>query len=184
LGIANPVYYDYGPSGNVVYRNNDVYVNGNPVGTADAYAQSATALANASPATPATNDQPGDWLPLGSFALLKPNGDDKPSQTLQLAMNKTGGISGVLFDLMKDTSTPIRGSLDRKTQRIAFDLGDKSGLVAETGIYNLTKDETTLLVHKANEKPQTYTLVRFQSPPTDRKDNGKEKDKDSGSSSK
>lgn len=170
LGLAAPLYYEYGPGGNVVYRNGEVYVDGGLVGTTDAYAKSAIALANASPATEAANDQAGEWLPLGTFAVLRPDGDTTPSQTLQLAMDKNGSISGVLFNLSEETSTPIHGSLDRATQRVAFGLGDGSGLVAETGIYNLTKDEVTLLVHKEGEKPQTYTLVRFDSPPTDTKD--------------
>jgi hypothetical protein len=169
LSLAAPIYYEYGPNGNVVYRNDEVYVNGGSAGTTDAYTKSAIALAN-SGATTASDDQPSEWLPLGTFAVLQHDGDNKPSQTLQLAMDKNGNISGVLFDLTKDTSTPVRGSLDRKTQRVAFDLGAKSGLVAETGIYNLTKDKVALLVHKGNEKPQTYTLVRFQSPPTDAKE--------------
>jgi hypothetical protein len=153
-----------------VYRNNEVYVNGGLAGTVDAYTKSVTALADAGSATDAASDQPGQWLPLGTFAVLRPDGDNKPSQTLQLAMDKNGNVSGVLFDLQNDTSTPIHGSLDRATQRVAFDLGANSGLVAETGVYNLTKDEVTLLVHKGNEKPQTYTLVRFQTPPTDAKE--------------
>lgn len=147
-----------------------MYVNDGLVGTADAYAKSVIALANTSPATDSTDEQPDEWLPLGTFAVLRDDGDNTPSQTLQLAMNKNGSISGVLFDLSKDTSTPIRGSLDRSTQRVAFDLGAKSGLVAETGIYNLTKDRVALLVHKGSEKPQTYTLVRFQTLPAEVKE--------------
>jgi hypothetical protein len=165
-GLGDPVYYDYGPGGNVVYRDNEVYVNGGLAGTTDAYTQSATALANVAPAADTANSQAAQWLPLGSFAILRPDGDSKPWQTLQLAVDKNGTVSGVLFDLPKDTSTPIHGSLDRGTQRVAFDLGAKSGLVAETGLYNLTKDKLTLLVHKGSEKPQTYTLLRFQTPPT------------------
>jgi hypothetical protein len=168
-GLAAPIYYDYGPGGNVVYRNNEVYVNGAPAGTTDAYTKSVVALANATPATDAKNNQPNDWLSLGTFAVLQKGDGKKPSQTLQLAVDKNGSVSGVLFDLLKDTSTPIRGALDRATQRVAFDLGAKSGLVAETGLYNLTKDKVSLLVHKGSEKPQTYTLVRFQSPPDDTK---------------
>jgi hypothetical protein len=164
-GLAAPIYYDYGPGGNVVYRNHNVYVNGALYGTTDTYTNSVLALAKASPAANATGDQPGDWLPLGTFAVLRSDGDTTPSLTLQLALDKSGSISGVLFDLPKGTSTPVRGALDRATQRVAFDLGAQSGLVAETGIYNLTQDTVTLLVHKGNQQPQTYTLVRFQSPP-------------------
>ena len=171
-GFTTPVYYDYCPQGNVVYRNGNVYVNNNLVGTTDAYTQSAIALANASPATDAAYDQVDTWLPLGTFAVLPKNGDTTPSRTLQLAIHKNGNISGVLFDLLKGKATPVRGSLDRATQRVAFDLGANSGLVAETGIFNLTKDEVSLLVHKENAEPEVYTLVRFETPPTDKKETG------------
>lgn len=166
-GLAAPIYYDYGPRGNVVYRDHQVYVNGALAGTSGAYANSAVALATAGPVggVGADQDQPGDWLPLGTFAVLRNADDAQPSLTLQLAVNKSGGISGVLFDLRSDTSAAVRGSVDRATQRVAFDLGAKSGLVAETGFYNLTRDTLTLLVHKGSAEPQTYTLIRFRSPP-------------------
>jgi hypothetical protein len=171
------VYYDYGPTGNVAYRDNRVYVNNAPVGDAVAYEQSVFALANATPttvatsnATPttvATSNQPDEWLPLGTFAVLPPNGDNAPSQTLQLAVNKDGGVSGVLFDLPNGTTTLIHGSVDRPTQRVAFTLGTDSKKVAETGLYNLTKTEVSLLVHTKDAKPQVYTLVHLKTPPTD-----------------
>ena len=34
----------------------------------------------------------------------------------------------------------------------------------EAGIANLTKDETTMLVHFAKDKAQQFTLVRIQKP--------------------
>ena len=36
---SQPIYYDYGPGGNVVYENNLVYVNGEEVGIAEDFAQ-------------------------------------------------------------------------------------------------------------------------------------------------
>jgi hypothetical protein len=158
-----------------VYRDNKVYVNDTVVSDANAYDQSVFALADATPTTVATSDQPDKWLPLGTFAVLPPNADDKtPSQTLQLAVNKEGSVSGMLFNLSNDTSTPIHGSVDRSTQRVAFTLGTDSTIVAETGLYNLTKNDVSLLVHNQKEKPQVYTLVHLKTPPkdaTDSKDN-------------
>jgi hypothetical protein len=146
-------------------------VNDTLVGNADAYNQSVFVLADATPKTKTTSNQPEEWLPLGTFAVVPPNDDDKtPSQTLQLAVNKDGSVSGSLFDLSKDTTTPIHGSVDRSTQRVAFTLGVDSTEVAETGLYNLTKNEVSLLVHKKDEKPQVYTLVHLKTPPKDAKD--------------
>ena len=169
------MYYDYGPTGNVVYRDKKVYVNNTLVGDAAAYDRSVFALADASPTTEATSNRPDEWLPLGTFAVLPPNGDDNtPSQTMQLAMNKQGGVSGVLFDLSSNTTTPIHGSLDRSTQRVAFTLGTDSAQVAETGLYNLTKNEVSLLVHKQDAKTQVYTLVHLKTPPEDTKKGDKD----------
>jgi hypothetical protein len=172
LGLAAPVYYEYGPGGNVVYRDNEVYLNGTRVGSADGYSKSALALASTDVAAETSKESKGqsDWLPLGTFALLRQGADNKPSQTLQLALDKSGNVSGVLFDLPRGTSTPIQGSVERATQRVAFNLGAKSGLAAETSLYNFTGDSVPLLVHKENGKPQHYTLVRFQSPPVDSQD--------------
>ena len=181
-GLAAPFYYDYGPTGNVVYRDSQVYVNDTLVGDAAAYNRSVFALADATPATEATSKQPDEWLPLGAFAVLPPNDDgNTPSQTLQLAVNKTGSVSGVLFDLSNDTTTPIHGSVDRSTQRVAFTLGSDSTKVAETGLYNLTQNEVSLLVHKQDEKTQVYTLVHLKTPPQDAKD-GKDNRDDQDSS--
>ncbi|MFO0970622.1 MAG: hypothetical protein U0793_34215 [Gemmataceae bacterium] len=53
-----PVYYDYGT--NIVYENNNVYVNGTDAGTAVDYAQQATTIADATAKywTPTTVEQP------------------------------------------------------------------------------------------------------------------------------
>jgi hypothetical protein len=168
-GWSNPVYYDYGPAGNVVYRSDNVYVDGKPAGTAAGYTKSALALASASPSRESTANTAA-WLPLGTFALSQQGGDGKSSQTLQLAVNKSGTISGELTDATKNTSVPVHGSVDRTTQRAAFALGDKSGLVAETGIYNLTLDKAGLLVHQDGGKPQHVTLTRVKAPTGDPKD--------------
>lgn len=166
-GPIEPAYYEYGPGGNVVYKNEDVYVNGNRANTAGEYAKSAGMLAGAAPSSESLNNE-ADWLPLGTFALSQQGSGDKSSQVLQLAVNKSGVISGNLNDLTNDTSVPIHGSVDQATQRAAFVLDKKSGRIAETGIYNLTRDKATLLVHQGSEKPQHYSLTRLQSPAADK----------------
>jgi hypothetical protein len=79
-------------------------------------------LASVNTSNESPRDQ-ADWLPLGTFSLSRPGGNDQPSQTLQLAMNKSGAIAGSLFDLTNDTFVPIHGSVDHATQRVAFVLG-------------------------------------------------------------
>src|SRR5690606_20713972 len=55
-GWTSPVYYDYGPGGNVIYQDNSVYVNGENVGTQEAYAESAVDLATVDPDTMQTDN--------------------------------------------------------------------------------------------------------------------------------
>ena len=67
---AGPVYYDYGKT--ITYENDDAYVNGENVGTAQQYYDQAVNLAS----TGAASDPPSssdDWLPLGVFALTRPH---------------------------------------------------------------------------------------------------------------
>jgi hypothetical protein len=162
-GWKEPLYYDYGPQGNVAYRSGNVYVNGTLVGSDVDYRNSAIALAgSASP-----SQESADWLPLGSFALAKADDPTEPSQTLQLAVNKEGAISGVLFNLANDTAASVTGAVDRKTQRAAFFLDAQSGTVAETAIHNLTRDKASLLVHYRDGNTEHYTLHRLESPPID-----------------
>jgi hypothetical protein len=166
---AQPVYYDYG--NNVVYENNNVYVNDQPVGTAEQYYDSAAQLA----ATGATAEDPAaapadnsgangdDWLPLGVFALTKSN-EASGNLTLQLAVNKQGIIRGNYTDSTAGTTEQIQGSVDKQTQRVAFTIGDNKDDVVETGIYNLTKDEAPVLIHFGKDRTEQWLLVRLKQP--------------------
>lgn len=154
-----PVYYDYG--NNVVYEENNVYVNGESAGTAEEYYGQAANLA----ATGAKAETPsdGDWLPLGVFALTKP-GQTKSDVTIQLAVNKEGIIRGNYTDTATNQTQRIQGSVDKQTQRVAFTVGENKSGVVETGLYNLTKDESPCLIHFGSERTEQWLLVRLQKP--------------------
>jgi hypothetical protein len=156
---AEPVIYDYGT--NVVYEDNRVYYNGEPVASADEYAAQALTLAAAGEAAkPAENDE---WQSLGVFALVQ--GDEKEANNLfQLAINKDGMIRGNYYATLTDTIVPISGSVDKKTQRAAWIVGDKKDTVYETGVGNLSQPETSLLIHIGKERTQQWTLVRLEAP--------------------
>lgn len=184
-GWNEPNYYDYGSDGDVYYQGDTVYVNQQPV-PADQYALEAQQLAasgaaqlEAEPASqPATSEpstvpaqdaaaQPGkemEWLPLGTFALSTSADEKTPTRMMQLAVNKQGVINGTLFNTQTKKELPIMGAVDRKTQRASWYAGDKSDIVAETGIYNLTKDETSVLVHFGPDRTEEYLLVRLDPP--------------------
>jgi hypothetical protein len=159
-----PVNYDYGSS--VVYQDDGVYVNGDNVGTAEQYAQQATTLADNGKQAPAPKDE--EWVPLGIFAMVQ--GEETTSNNIfQLAINKDGVIRGNYYNALTDTTEPVYGSVDKKTQRAAWMVGEKKTPVYEAGISNLTEDHTTMMVHYGKNKSQQFTLFRIN------KDEQKEK---------
>lgn len=169
--VGEPIYYDYGDDGNVVYQDGNVYVNGENVGTAAEYAQSAASLATVDPpADPQQNEQ-AQWLPLGNFYVSTSEHDADPSRVMQLAVNKQGIISGMIYNETTDKSLPIQGRVDKQTQRVAFRIGSNDHVVCETGLYDLTKDEAPLLVHFGSDRTEQYLLVRMQKPADNGTDN-------------
>ena len=154
-----PAYYDYG--NNIVYQNNNVYYDGQEVCTAQQYAQSATTLADqGQQADPPTTDQ---WQPLGVFSLVQGN-ETTSNNLFQLALDKNGIIRGNYYDGLMDTTTPVYGSVDKKNQRAAWTIGKKNDRIFETGIYNLTKSESPVLVHFGTDRTQQWLLVRVDQP--------------------
>ena len=54
--------------------------------------------------------------------------------------------------------------IDKKTQRVAWVVEDKKNIIFDTGLYNLTKDETPVLVHMGKDKTEQWLLVRLKQP--------------------
>lgn len=156
-GDAEPTYYDYG--NNVTYQGDSVYVDGQPIGTSDEYYQQAQALAGAGEGAAAGDDQ--QWMPLGVFAMTNDPQSDAHT-VLQLAVNKQGIIRGNYTNTTSNETKPVQGSVDKKSQRAAWTIGDKKQNVMETGIYNLTKDDVPALVHIGKDKTEQVLLVRLK----------------------
>jgi len=163
-GWNTPYYYGYGPGGNIVYNNGTVYMDDVPIATAADYAASAATLAEVP--TPANPDQPTQWLPLGTFVLSENEADKDPARVVQLAVDKDGIISGTMYNKTTKQTFPIQGRVDKETQRVAFTIGDAKDVVFETGIYNLTQQQTPILAH-GDGREETYLLVRLQQPNAD-----------------
>ncbi|MFN9984118.1 MAG: protocadherin, partial [Pirellula sp.] len=81
--------------------------------------------------------------------------------TMQLAVNKQGILRGNYTDTATDKTQVIQGSVDKKTQRAAFTVGDNKDNVIETGVYNLTKDEAPALIHFGKDRTEQWLLVRL-----------------------
>jgi hypothetical protein len=159
---SRPIYYSYGSGGTVYYENNVVYVNGQEYGPAEQYYQEATQLATSVPETTEKQEAETQWLPLGVFALTA-EGVNVSSMYLQLAVSKDGVIAGTFYNESTGVTHPVEGMVDDKTQRAVWKAADgtNSDLVMECGIYNLTQDQTPVLVHFGPEQTQTALLVRL-----------------------
>src|SRR5439155_17436128 len=132
-----------------------------PIATAADYAASAAAIAEVP--TPANPDQPTQWLALGTFALSESETDKDPSRILQLAVDKDGIVSGSMVNKTTNQLYAVQGRVDKETQRVAFTIGDAKDVVFETGIYNLTQQQTPVLVH-GDGREEVYLLLRLELP--------------------
>jgi hypothetical protein len=161
---AEPVYYDYGQGGNVVYNDNSVYINGDQVATTTEFAQSAAELATVPP--PATEEEAEkiEWMPLGTFAVSAGEKDVDPNRIVQLAISKAGIVSGTLYNTETDKTQSVQGQVDKDTQRVAFRIGESEDIVVESGLYNLTQEQAPLLVHFGPDKVENWLLVRLEDP--------------------
>jgi hypothetical protein len=162
---SQPVFYDYGAGGNITYQNNNVYLNGQQLGTAREFAETAATLATVPPPESEEQAAEAEWLPLGTFALTTDKQDTEPNRILQLAVDKQGIISGTMYNTQSEESQAIQGSVDKETQRVAFRFGENENVVAETGLFNLTQNEAPVLMHFGPDWNETYLLVRLEAPP-------------------
>ena len=161
---AQPVYYDYGQGGNVVYNNNSVYINGDQVATTTEFAQSAAELATVPPPASEEEAEQVEWMPLGTFAVSAGEKDVDPNRIVQLAISKTGIVSGTLYNTQTDQTQSVQGQVDKDTQRVAFRIGESEDIVVESGLYNLTQEQAPLLVHFGPDKVENWLLVRLEDP--------------------
>jgi hypothetical protein len=159
---GSEVYYDYGQGGNVYYQDDTVYV-GQTAVPAEQYAQQAETLATSAP-TPA-DPNAMEWLPLGVFALTQDgNPDAVPNMFLQLAVSKEGIIAGTYQNKSTGQTESVEGMVDQKNQRAAWTIVGKNTPIMETGIGNLTKNETRVLAHFADGQTQQWLMIHIENP--------------------
>jgi hypothetical protein len=156
---AEPIYYDYGSS--VVYQDDTVYISGTPVGTTEQYAEQAIVIADTGRQAEASKEE--EWLSLGVFAMIQGERTDS-NDLFQLAVNKAGTIRGNFYNVLSDTVVPVYGAVDKNTQRAAWTVGDKKEPIYEAGFANLTKPETTMMVHFGKGRSQQWSLIRVEQP--------------------
>jgi hypothetical protein len=180
---AQPMYYNYGS--NVAYTDGTVYVDQQPVASADSYITQAMSLAQAgidalstvaqtnATAASAAASQPSaappaytgpEWMPLGVFAV-SPDEKTEPTIFLQLALTKDGVIGGTYENTANNSSKNVAGKVDKSTQRAAWAVtDDNQEMVMEAGIFNLTQPQAPVLIHWGKDKTQTWLMVRMDPP--------------------
>jgi hypothetical protein len=93
-----------------------------------------------------------------------PAGEKSSKMTFQLAVNKDGIVRGNYFNTGDNNVQQVQGAVDKQTQRVTWVVVDRKNIVFDTGLYNLTKDESTMLVHEGKDKTQQWTLVQLKQP--------------------
>ena len=154
-----PVSYQYGDGG-IYVENGNVYIGEDPIASEEEYYNQAVTIADNYSAVDNPEDA-DDWMPLGVFAVVTP-GQTKSDLTLQLALNKDGMIRGNLSVGLTDEVIQVKGSVDKETQRVAFKLVGKEDILIEAGLYNLTEDVLTVMVHRGDNRQEERGLIRLQ----------------------
>ncbi|MEZ6047509.1 MAG: hypothetical protein R3C11_18405 [Planctomycetaceae bacterium] len=154
--VSDPYAYNYGSS--VYTEGGSVYYEGEPVATTEEYAEQAQEIAAARPETAPENIE---WMPLGMY-VVKTSADTPSQMILQLSVSQEGYLIGTWFNQTTESAIPIEGSVNKSTQRAAWKLADGvSPMVMETGLYDLTQNETVVLVHFGTERTEEWLLVRL-----------------------
>lgn len=158
-----PVPYDYG--NNITYQNDTVYYGSQPMGSSVAYYQEAQTLAESPPILSGKKNQSSatDWKPLGVYSLVQGE-QSNTNMMFQLAVNKDGIIKGNYYNALTDETKPVSGAVDKKNMRAAWIIGDNKNVVYDTGLSNLLKEQSPILVHLGKDKTEQWTLVKLQQP--------------------
>ena len=162
-GVANsqPAYINYGD--NCYYEGDTVYYEGQAVASAEEYADQAQTIASS---VPEVEPEQVEWLPLGIFALTEDGESDGPEPTifLQLAISKEGIIAGTMQNTATGNAAEVQGTIDQMSQRAAWGLVDRDWPIMETGLYNLTNDDASALLHFEDGQTQQWLMVRLEEP--------------------
>jgi len=169
FGWNRPRYWAYGPDANIYCQDDYVYYDGDRYLPVSDYYQQIYDLAHS---VPKINDQEAqnmDWAPLGVFAVARDDQQsDESDRTIQLAVNKEGVLSGTFYDAKNGQAHPLTGMVDDHTQRAAWAFADdeQPKSVFETSIFNLTKPESTMMVHFGPRENDTevWHLIRIERP--------------------
>ena len=159
-------YYDYGSGGSSYYDGTTVMADGEAI-PVNEYAQQAEDIALSLPdaETDSSDTVDEDWLPLGVFAIAQEGKQSvTPTMFMQLAIRNDGVVAGTYQNKESGETAALEGMVDQNSQRVAWTFSGKSSPIIETGIQNLTMNETQILVHFGEGRTETYLMVRVENP--------------------
>lgn len=172
LSAAEPIWGGYGPTNTVVYDTDNELLNAaapEPEGanlSAEALA-SQTAAAHSLAGENAADNEPNEsFLPLGVFTLA-PENQTEATAMLQLAVSKQGALRGTYYDLLADTEQPIRGSVDKPSQRVAWTVGSQGKIAFQTALPVLTEASGPVSVHYENGQTRQWVIARYAQEPSE-----------------
>ena len=159
-----PVYYNYQIVDGTVYQD------GESIGSTEDVAAKAAALVldastSAQSAMPtgaeglAQSDQ--DWLPLGVFAVM-PSLDGNYEVAVQLAIDRDGHLAGTYRNLAGGVTLPITGGIDAQGQQAAWQIGETDPIVMQTGLDNLTRNASPVLIFFPDGASERWILERLR----------------------
>lgn len=108
-----------------------------------------------------TQQQAGDWLQLGVYAVASTNGEPA-SRYLQLAVNRQGEIRGVYYDAISGASQNLTGRIDESTQVAQWSPDSNPQTTFRTKLSELTQSSGTVEVTQPAGQ-QRWRIVREQS---------------------
>jgi len=155
-----PVYYYYDDNGSVFYGESQDFSYLISVPQRSEFIARAVSIANKQ--RPLLIDA-SSWMPLGMYALSY-DGESLSdfSEYISLAISKEGFITGAYFNGTTGETFEIRGSVDSNSQRAAWKFVGRDWPIMESGLYNLTNDEATMLVHSADGRTESKVIIRLK----------------------
>jgi hypothetical protein len=194
LGAATaPVWAGYGPTNTTIYDTDNEELNapGNELPGGQNMSPEALAAESAAARELAAKGmtEPGQdekFMPLGVFTLA-PENQTEATAMLQLAVSKQGVLRGSYFDLLSDVNHPIRGSVNKKTQHVAWTFGPQGKVTFQTALGVLTESSGPVSVHYENGQTRQWVLARYDKEPSEndpQDESGDESDDEASNKSK
>jgi hypothetical protein len=167
------VWGGYGPTNTTIYDtdNEEINVPGSEPPTGQNLSPEALAAESAAARELAAKGttEPGQdekFMPLGVFTLA-PENQSEASAMLQLAVSKQGVLRGSYYDLLSDVNHPIRGSVNKKTQHVAWTFGPQGKVTFQTALGVLTEPSGPVSVHYENGQTRQWVLARYDKEPSE-----------------